>query len=145
MNVRALLASVCLCACAFVLPPDAAANSDDDAEYSRGYAHCQGGGDNDSSYPESYQEGCDDAKMDRRSRLDDGTGQGSQSGRSLDPAIQACRQRSVEGSQYGIDDAQVLQLTQVGGDRYNIDIKSPAGNIRCVVSTEGEIFSADEI
>lgn len=60
-------------------------------------------------------------------------------------AVEACKQRSVEGSQYSVDEAKVVQVAAVEVDRLHIDIDSPAGDIRCVVTPEGEIFSADEI
>jgi hypothetical protein len=63
----------------------------------------------------------------------------------LATAIEACRVRSVEGSQYRLEDTRVIQIAELGVNRYAIDIKSPAGDIHCVVTREGEIFSADLI
>ena len=60
-------------------------------------------------------------------------------------AVDACKQRSVDGSQYSADEAKVIQVAAAGTDRLQIDIESPAGSIRCVVTPEGEIFTADEI
>lgn len=60
-------------------------------------------------------------------------------------AIEACKLRSVDGSQYSADEAKVVQVASAEMDRLQIDIDSPAGDIRCVVTPEGEIFSADEI
>jgi hypothetical protein len=60
-------------------------------------------------------------------------------------AVEACKQRSVEGSRYSVDKAKVIRVVGLQADRLQIDIESPAGNIRCVVTPEGEIFSADEI
>lgn len=146
MNCRQLLLASSITVCLLALPADAAASSyEDDLEYARGYEACGSGGEDDSSETDAYREGCGDARMGRRSRTDQGNEQGGQQGASLDKAIQACRKRSVEGSRYRIEDSEVLQVTQVGADRYHLDIKSPAGNIRCAVTTEGEIFSVDEI
>ena len=60
-------------------------------------------------------------------------------------AVEACKVRSVEGSQYSAEEAKVIQVAAAEMDRLQIDIDSPAGDIRCVVTPEGEIFTADEI
>ncbi len=60
-------------------------------------------------------------------------------------ALQACKERSVEGSQYSIGEAELVQATQIESDRYELQIKSPAGNILCRVTHTGEIFTADEV
>lgn len=146
MTCRHLLLAASIAACLLALPADAGASSyEDDLEYNRGYEACASGGEDDSTETKAFREGCEDAKMGRQSRTDQGNEPSAQQGAGLDKAIQACRKRSVEGSRYRVEDTEVLQVTQVGADRYHLDIKSPAGNIRCAVTTEGEIFSADEI
>lgn len=60
-------------------------------------------------------------------------------------AIDACKERSVEGTQYAVSDARVSRTVTLEVNRFEVDISSPAGGIRCIVTADGEIFSADEI
>jgi hypothetical protein len=146
MNCRNLPLAAVIAASLLALPVYAGASDyEDDLEYNRGYEACASGAEDDSSETKGFREGCADAKMGRQSRTGHGDEPSAQHDAGLDKAIQACRKRSVEGSRYRVEDTEVLQVTQVGADRYHLDIKSPAANIRCAVTTEGEIFSVDEI
>ncbi|WP_146909433.1 hypothetical protein [Arenimonas daejeonensis] len=126
--------------------PARASDYDDQAQYVRGYDTCKAGGKSDDSYPAAFNAGCEDALAGKPSKH---ANLAAQYYPNQDPALEtarrACMARHIEGTKYGIEDAEALQTIDAGGGHYHIDVRTPAGSGRCVVSRDGSIFSAKSI